>query len=71
MRTTEANFNSSNVPSRSRSLTASIGTDQSVPPAVVELNPGVAEQFHAMEGDGEVVDVDVPRCWVGRKNACH
>lgn len=55
----------------SRLLTASIGSNQSVPPAVVQLNPSVAKQLNAVEGDGEVVDMNVPRRRVGRKNASH
>ena len=55
----------------SRLLTASIGSNQSVPPAVVQLNPSVAKQLNAVEGDGEVMDMNVPRRRVGRKNASH
>ncbi len=51
----------------SHNLTTSIQTYEPVSPPQIELQLGVAKQLDTVEGHGEVVNVDIPRCRVGRK----
>ena len=46
-------------------LTTAVESNKAVPPTCVELQLCVGEKLCSVEGEGEVVDVDIPRGRMG------